>query len=196
MNDEISEVQTIRSKIYAIRGLRVMLDSDLARLYCVETKRLNEQVKRNQKRFPPDFAFQLSITEWMALRSQIATLNESRGQHRKYLPYVFTEHGTLMLASILNSDVAIQMNLLIIKAFVELRQGMALQSEYTPLREVVLRIESRMDAIESSHLVDQISMSTKMIQLSREVKRLSDALEQFQDTHIVIKRPEIGPDAG
>ena len=130
----------------------------------------------------------------MALRSQIATLNESRGQHRKYLPYVFTEHGTLMLASILNSDVAIQMNLLIIKAFVELRQVMALQSEYTNLREVVLRVESRMDAIESSHLVDQTRLSTKMIQLSREVKRLSDTLDQFQDTHI--KRPDTAPDIG
>jgi hypothetical protein len=89
--DSIVPVEFIESKIYLIRGHKVMLDSDLAELYEVGTKRLNEQVRRNPKRFPNDFMFQLTLEEAESLRSQIATLKMERGQHRKYLPYVFTE---------------------------------------------------------------------------------------------------------
>ena len=92
----------IEPLIKVIRGQQVMLDRDLATLYGVETKRLNEQVKRNIKRFPEDFMFQLTKDE--CLRSQIATLNEGRGQHLKYMPYVFTENGVAMLSSVLRSD--------------------------------------------------------------------------------------------
>ena len=98
-------VDNIESLIKVIRGQQVMLDRDLAALYGVETKRLNEQVKRNIKRFPEDFMFQLTKDE--CLRSQIATLNEGRGQHLKYRSYVFTENGVAMLSSVLRSDTAI-----------------------------------------------------------------------------------------
>ena len=94
--DQLVVVDNIESLIKVIRGQQVMLDRDLATLYGVETKRLNEQVKRNTKRFPEDFMFQLTKDE--CLRSQIATLNEGRGQHLKYMPYVFTENGVAMLS--------------------------------------------------------------------------------------------------
>ena len=99
MSDIIVQQETIVNKIYHIRGQKVMLDEDLAELYGVETKRLNEAIKRNSTRFPEDFMFQLTDNEEISLRSQIATLkkyNSGRGQHRKYNPYVFTEHGTVV----------------------------------------------------------------------------------------------------
>ena len=104
-----------------------MLDSDLAELYGVETKRLNEQVRRNPNRFPPDFMFQLTAEEWESLRSQFATLK--RGEHRKYLPYAFTEHGALMLANVLNSERAAQTSVMVVRAFVRLRQMLASNAE-------------------------------------------------------------------
>jgi tetrahydromethanopterin S-methyltransferase subunit G len=109
------------NKIYELRGLKVMLDSDLAELYGVETKRLNEQVGRNPDRFPEDFMFQLTGEEWESLRSQIATSKNGRGG-RTYLPNVFTEHGVLMLSSVLNSKQAIQVNIQIVRIFSRIRQ--------------------------------------------------------------------------
>ena len=109
----------IESLIKVIRGQQVMLDRDLATLYGVEVKRLNEQVKRNIKRFPKDFMFQL--TKEKCLRSQFATLNEGRGQHLKYMPYVFTENGVAMLSSVLRSDTAIEVNIRIMRAFTSMR---------------------------------------------------------------------------
>jgi len=96
--------------IYEIRGHKVMLDFDLARVYGVETKSLNRAVKRNVDRFPKDFVFQLARAEFEALRYRIGTLKTGRGQHRKYLPFVFTEHGAIMAANVLNSPRAVQMN--------------------------------------------------------------------------------------
>ena len=115
-------VEVIEKKIYLIRGHKVMLDNDLAELYGVPTKRLNEQVKRNVTRFPADFMFQLTAEEATSLRSQFATLKQRRGQHRKYLPFVFTEQGVAMLSSVLNSERAIQVNIAIMRAFVKLRE--------------------------------------------------------------------------
>lgn len=109
----------IVEKIYVIRGIKVMLDKDLAEMYAVEVKRLNEGVKRNPKRFPEDFMFQLSIVEWQNLKSQIAT--SSWGGVRK-LPYVFTEQGVAMLSSVLNSETAIQVNIQIIRVFTKMKQ--------------------------------------------------------------------------
>jgi hypothetical protein len=108
--------EAVISKIYFIRNQKVMLDIDLAELYKVETKRLNEQVKRNIDRFPKDFMFQLTSNEWESLRSQIATSNEGRGG-RRYAPLAFTEHGVLMLSSVLNSDRAIQVNIQIMRIY-------------------------------------------------------------------------------
>jgi phage regulator Rha-like protein len=121
-----NQIQNIESIIFTIRGLQVMLDSDLARLYKTETKYINRSVSRNMNRFPVDFAFQLTEIEWQTLRFQIGTLNENegRGKHRKYLPWVFTEHGVTMLSSVLNTEVAVEVSIHIIKAFVTMRKFM------------------------------------------------------------------------
>ena len=111
----------IGSLIREIRGCQVIIDKDLARLYGVETKALNQAVKRNIKRFPEDFMFQLTLDE--CLRSQIVTLNEKQGRHLKYLPYAFTEQGIAMLSSVLRSEVAINVNIKIMRSFVYLRKN-------------------------------------------------------------------------
>lgn len=117
------QLQVIQQKIFEIRGQRVMLDFDLAVLYEVETKRLKEAVRRNIRRFPPDFMFELTANEYNSLRTQIASLkNSGRGKHSKYMPFAFTEHGVTMLASILSSDKAIGMSIAIVRAFVALKE--------------------------------------------------------------------------
>lgn len=112
----------IQSKIYEIRGQRVMLDFDLADLYEVETKRLNEAVKRNIERFPERFMFRLTIEEWEKMRSQNSTASEQKKRNREITPYAFTEHGVTMLASILRSKKAITTNILIVEAFIALKE--------------------------------------------------------------------------
>ena len=124
-----TEDDSLGASIYTVRGERVMLDSDLAAVYGVETKFLNRAVKRNATRFPERFAFQLTENEWNALRCQIGTLNAGRGRHRKYWPYAFTEHGAVMLATILNSDRAIQASIAVIDAFVRLRHLLSANQE-------------------------------------------------------------------
>jgi len=108
--------------IVSLRGHTVMIDSDLAALYRVEVKALNQAVKRNRSRFPADFMFRLSADEAELLRSQIVTLKNQRGQHRKYLPYAFTEQGIAMLSSVLRSPRAVRVNIEIMRAFVRLRR--------------------------------------------------------------------------
>lgn len=141
-------VERIEKAIYLIRGEKVMLDRDLAELYGVETKAFNQAVKRHSDRFPSDFMFQLTVAEarawWLEvtanrLRSQTVTLK--RGQHLKYRPYAFTEHGILMLSSVLNSELAIQVNIEIMRAFVKLRQMLASNSE----------LSHRLDELESKY---------------------------------------------
>jgi phage regulator Rha-like protein len=114
-------VEMIERRIYLIRGKKVMLDSDLAELYEVETKALNRAVRRNLDRFPEDFMFQLTKEETESLRFQIGTSKEGRGG-RRYLPYVFTEQGVAMLSSVLNSERAVQVNIVIMRTFVKLRE--------------------------------------------------------------------------
>ncbi len=116
------ELQTIRNKIYEIRDFKVMLDYDLAQLYEVLTKNLNLAVKRNLKRFPADFMFQLTKDEWESLRLQFETLEKGRGKHTKYFPHAFTEQGVAMLSAVLNSDKSIEVNIAIMRAFVFIRQ--------------------------------------------------------------------------
>ena len=123
MGDKLIPIDNIKNLIYTIRGKQVMLDTDVANLYHCETKRINEKLKRNINRFPEDFCFQLTEEEYKSLRSQIATLNETgRGQHRKYFPYVFTEQGISMLSPLLNSEIAVQVSINIMRAFVEMRR--------------------------------------------------------------------------
>jgi hypothetical protein len=120
MKNELSiPDEIIASKIFLVRDKKVMLDSDLSELYEVETKRLNEQVKRNRNRFPDDFMFQLTKEEWANLKSQIAA---SRWGGRRSAPFVFTEYGVLMLSSVLNSDRAIAVNIRIIRVFTKIRE--------------------------------------------------------------------------
>ncbi len=117
------ELQIIQSKIYEIRGVRVMLDYDLAEMYQVETKNLKRSVRRNIERFPEDFMFELTKEEYDFLRCNFGTLeNSGRGQYARYLPFAFTEQGIAQLSSVLNSPLAIQVNISIIRAFVTLRQ--------------------------------------------------------------------------
>ena len=117
------QLTVIQSKIYELRGQKVMLDFDLAEMYGMETKRLKESVKRNIKRFPSDFMFELSKEEFESLRSQFATSNKRGGT--RYMPYAFTEPGVAMLSSVLNSDVAIEININIMRAFIAVRQMLA-----------------------------------------------------------------------
>ena len=126
-NSSLIAEEVIISKIYTIRGKQVMLAQDLAELYEVETKVLNQQVKRNIGKFPERYMFQLTKDEYDRLRSQFVTLK--RGQHVKYLPYAFTEHGILMLSSVLNSERADKVNMLIIDTFVKLRELMFIHKD-------------------------------------------------------------------
>jgi hypothetical protein len=125
MTSDIDLSQNIR----VIRGQRVLLDEDLAALYGVSTKVFNQAVRRNLARFPADFLLQLTEAERDSLRSQIVTLKPGRGQHRKYPPMAFTEHGAIMAASVLNSPLAVEMSVHVVRAFVKLRQLLASNSE-------------------------------------------------------------------
>ena len=140
-------VEIIEQKIFMIRGHRVMLDKDLAELYGVSVKRLNEQVKRNTRRFPTDFMFLLTRQEVMNLRSQIAT---SSWGGRRYFPYAFTEQGVAMLSSVLNSERAIEVNIAIMRAFVRLRQILSTDKELAyKLKELEHKIEKHNEDIQA-----------------------------------------------
>jgi ORF6N domain len=117
--------ELIERKIYLIRGQRVMLDADLAELYQAPTKAFNQAVRRNANRFPEDFMFQLTEEEALALRSQTVTLENGRGRYSKYAPLAFSEHGVAMLSAVLNSERAVQMSILIVRAFVKLCELLA-----------------------------------------------------------------------
>jgi hypothetical protein len=141
-SETILSEETISNNIYYIRSQKVMLDRDLAVLYGIETKRLKEQVKRNITRFPEDFMFELTELEYDSLRSQIATLKKGRGQHQKYLPMVFTEHGILMLSSVLNSDKAIQTNIQIMRIFAKVRQMLL---DTTEMKLDIVQIQKKLE---------------------------------------------------
>ena len=141
-DNKIVNADKLQGLIYTIRGVQVMYDNDLAELYGVEIKRLNEQVKRNRERFPEEFMFQLTDEEFAFLRSQNATLETGRGRHRKYLPYVFTEQGVAMLSAVLRSKTAVKISIQIIKAFVAMRKFITTNAQ----------IFHRLDAVEQKQL--------------------------------------------
>jgi hypothetical protein len=132
-------VELITRRIHYLRGERIMLDADLAELYGVLTKNLNLAVRRNRERFPADFMFQLTKEESESLRLQIATSNVGRGG-RRYQPYAFTEHGVAMLSSVLRSGRAVQMNILIVRAFIKIRELLATSKD----------LAARVDLLEAS----------------------------------------------
>lgn len=140
----LAVIDEIDEKIYLIRGQKVMLDSDLAEIYNVTTKRLNEQVKRNIDRFPEDFMFQLTKEEFEGLRSQFATSNKGRGG-RRYSPNVFTEHGAVMLASILNSPTAIAASIKVVRAFIKMRSILTLHQDLAERLEKLEKTTDRHD---------------------------------------------------
>jgi hypothetical protein len=132
----------VESRILVLRQHKVLLDTDLATLYGVSVKRLNEQVKRNRERFPSDFMFQLTAQEYEALRSQFATPKQGRGG-RRFLPYAFTEHGAIMAATVLNSERAIKMSVFVVRAFVRLREALGTNRQLTAkLDELERRLET------------------------------------------------------
>jgi phage regulator Rha-like protein len=135
----------VESRILFLRHQRVILDADIAELYGVPVKVLNQQIKRNRERFPRDFVFQLTAKEHEALRSQIATSNKSRGG-RRYAPYAFTEHGAIMAATVLNSDRAVQMSVFVVRAFVRLREMLATNRR---LAGKIDELENRLDTNDS-----------------------------------------------
>ena len=139
--DLIISEETISDKIYFIRNQKVMLDRDLAELYGIETKRLKEQVKRNISRFPEDFMFELSKEEFANWRSQIATSNSDK-MGLRYAPMAFTEHGVLMLSSVLNSDKAIQTNISIMRIFTKVRQMLL---DTTEIRLDIAKMQKKLE---------------------------------------------------
>jgi ORF6N domain len=146
---QVKEIIRIESLILSFRGLRVMLDSDLAKIYNVQTKALNQALKRNLKRFPNDFAFQLTGVELESLMSQIVTSKTGRGGRRK-LPWVFTEHGAIMLASILNSERAVEMSVSVVRAFVLMREQLTANKELSQkLGELENRVSGHDEAIQN-----------------------------------------------
>ena len=151
----------IEERIFTIRGKQVMIDKDLALLYGVETKRLNEQVKRNIERFPEDFMFQLTMEE--CLRSQFATLNQAQGRHLKYLPYAFTENGIAMLSSVLRSETAITVNIKIMRTFTQIRKSIYRDSNLSHRVELIEYNLSDMRKLlmETTDKVDSIFESMK-----------------------------------
>jgi len=145
---EVISIEKITSIIYIIQDFRVMLDKDLAELYGIETKQLKRAVRRNLPRFPSDFMFELTLEEYKSLRSQFGTLK--RGTHAKYLPMAFTEQGVAMLSSVLNSERAIEVNIAIMRVFVQIRK-MALSQERISgrIREIEERLEDHDESIDA-----------------------------------------------
>lgn len=138
------ELQVIQNKIYEVRGQKIMLDFDLAEMYGTETKYLKRTVKNNIQRFPIDFMFELTKEEFYSLRCKIGTLNSGRGKHPKYLPYAFTELGVSMLSSVLNSNLAIEINISIMRAFVAVRKMIA-----SPPRDKISDLEKDVKALKA-----------------------------------------------
>jgi len=147
MSKSIAPVEPVENLIQTIRGQRVILDADLARIYGVPTKVLNQAVKRNRKRFPSDFMFQLTATEAeSARRSRSQTVTLKRGQNLKYRPYAFTEHGAIQAANVLSSEQAVQMGLFVVRAFVKMREALAHHRELAhTLAEVERTLTERLD---------------------------------------------------
>ena len=191
MNEELATIETVQAKIYTVRGIKVMLDRDLAVLYGIETKFLKRQVSRNIDRFPNDFMIILTLEEAEEIsRCHFGTLKQ--GCNVKYQPYAFTEQGVAMLSGILKSKIAVEINIRIMRAFVELRKIIAISPDYEQLKEKVRLIESQMETIASDNVIDRILIEKKLIKMSADILRISEALDNFQDGYIVIKRPEEG----
>ena len=184
-------IARIQQAILLIRGKRVMLDADLARLYGVSTKRLNEQVKRNQDRFPEDFMFRLNPTEASNLRSHFATSEKRRGG-RRYAPYAFTEHGAIMLAAVLNTPRAIEVSVFVVRAFIRLREILATHKVLAnKLAELERKIETHDKAIQS--IVSAIRQL--MTVPERPPKKIGFQLKERRSAYLATNRNRKVPNA-
>ena len=171
----MNEILTIQNKIYEIRGQRVMFDFDLSELYQVETRVLNQAVKRNVNRFPEDFMFRLSVDEWTSISSQFVMTSRTK-RPKSALPFVFTEHGALMLASVLRSEVAIETSIKITRAFVAMRKTLLTLSLPAKLSEIQRNIDDLREEV-NDILADQndINESTRM-----QLENITLALAELQ----------------
>lgn len=176
----MSDIEVIQSKIYEIRGQRVMLDFDLAMLYQVETRVLNQAVKRNIERFPDDFMFQLDTTEWNIISSQFVTTSRAK-RPKSALPLAFTEHGALMLSSVLRSNVAIEISIKVTRAFVAMRKSLSvislsdkvaeIESHMRELRQEVEDILSDQNEINEDTRAQLDAISTALVELQSEKRK-------------------------
>ena len=170
----------IAQSILALRGHKILLDTELARLYGVPTKRLNEQVRRNRERFPEDFMFQVNAEEFEALRSQFATSKAAPGRGgRRYRPYAFTEHGALMAANVLNSARAIEVSVYVVRAFMRLRETLAAHKD---LAKTLQQLEKKTEALTLQH--DTLAANTRA-----QFKEVFDALRALMAPPEPKKRP-------
>jgi hypothetical protein len=172
-------IERIESHILLVRGHKVLLDADLAALYRVSTKRFNEQVRRNAARFLEDFMFRLSAEEWNSLRSQFATLRAGRGQHRKYLPIGFTEHGAIMAATILNSPRATEVSVYVVRAFVRLRETLAAHKD---LAAKLQALEKKAEALAFRH--DSFAADTRL-----QLRQVFEAIRELMRAPEPRRRP-------
>ena len=176
------ELQFIQNRIHTIRNQRVILDFDLAELYRVETKNLNLSVKRNLRRFPSDFMFQLSSEEWDGLRLQIET---SKRGGRRYLPYAFTEQGVAMLSGLLNSDIAIEMNIAIMRTFIAMRQ-LIIQSPFdeksAELQSEIKEIKAYPEEVFTDY--NDINEDTRM-----QIELINESLAQLHTDKKIADKP-------
>jgi hypothetical protein len=171
-------ISQIENRIYTARGLQVMLDSDLAEMYLVEPRVLNQAVKRNSERFPENFCFQLTDAEWQSLRSQFVILESGKGKHRKFLPFVFTEQGVSMLSAVLRGDIAVKVSIQIMQAFVAMRKTLG------QLHGVIQRLEG----VE----IQQLKTDSKLEQLLKALEKGQPAQQgiffqgQLFDAHVFV----------
>ena len=180
-----SNLQLIQSKIYEIRGQKVMLDRDLAELYGIETKVLKQAVKRNLKRFPSDFMFELTQDEFECLRSQFVTSNARGGT--RYMPFVFTEQGVAMLSSVLNSEVAIEINIYIMRAFVAIRRMIAAPptDKFAELQNEVKELKEYIEEAFADY--NDINEDTRM-----QLELINQTLAELQSGKRNLPRPKVG----
>ena len=172
-------IEDIKNLIYMIRGKQVMIDNDVANIYHCETKYLNRVVKRNIERFPEEFCFQLTEDEFEFLRCLFVTLNKNgRGQHRKYLPYVFTEQGIAMLSALLKSDVAVRVSINIMKAFIEMRKFLMINGQ---IFERLSSVENKL--LEHDKKIDKVFNS---LQLEENIKQRIFFDGQIYDAYSLI----------
>lgn len=185
MDNDIISTEVIKAHIYELRGHRIMIDSDLASLYRIETKNLKRAVRMNIERFPDDFMFELTREEYESLRCNFFTLKEGgRGKHSKYLPFAFTQEGIAMLSGLLRTPVAIQVNINIMRAFFQMQQALLMMSDthlqVEQLRNEIMRLRIEMnETLRDQNDINEL-VSKEQDNLAVQIENLNDAIAQLQ----------------